>query len=182
MPPSPGPVPVAVPLAGLAPGTRYHYRLVGSSFGGSTEGADATFTTAGTPGSGRGTGPSSRDRTGPRMRICGAALLARRGRVSLSLGCPLAETLGCRGRVRLVRVPPRARDRRGAGAAAPRRAPASASAAARRRPWSIRLTPRARALLRARGALRVRAVARAVDAAGNDRETGRRLALRLPRG
>ena len=106
--PAPGPVSVAVPLAGLAPGTRYHYRLVGSSFAGSTEGADATFTTAGTPGSGRGTGPSSRDRTGPRMRIGGAALLARRGRVSLSLGCPLAETLGCRGRVRLVRVPPRA--------------------------------------------------------------------------
>jgi streptogramin lyase len=179
--PAPGPVPVAVPLAGLAPGTRYHYRLVGSSFAGTTEGADATFTTAGTPGSGRGTGPSSRDRTGPRMRIGGAALLARRGRVSLSLGCPLAETLGCRGRVRLVRMPPR-------GAVGIARAPLRLGSAPFRigggqtKAVVVRLTPRARALLRARGALRVRAVARAVDAAGNDRETGRRLALRLPRG
>jgi hypothetical protein len=34
-------------------------------------------------------------------------------------------------------------------------------------------------MLRARGAVRVRVVARAVDGAGNARETGRSLALRL---
>ncbi len=178
--PSPGPVAVTVPLTGLAPGTRYHYRVVGSSFAGTTEGADATFTTAGTPGSGRGTAAPSRDRTGPRMRIGGAALVVRRGRVSLSLGCPLAETLGCRGRVRLVRVPPR-------GAVGRASTPLRLGSARFRigggqtKVVLIRLTPRARALLRARRALRVRVVARAVDAAGNARETGRRLPLRLPR-
>jgi hypothetical protein len=59
----------------------------------------------------------------------------RRGRVAISLGCPLAETLGCRGRVRLVRVPPR-------GAVGRSRAPLRLGSArfriggGRRRPWS----------------------------------------------
>jgi hypothetical protein len=162
-------VAVTVPLDGLAPGTRYHYRLVGSSFGGTTQGADATFTTAGEPRPGAAS--AARDRTGPRMRIGRGALVARRGRVAISLGCPLAETLGCRGRVRLVRVAPRGL-RLGS---APFRIGGGQTKAV-----VVRLARRARALLRARRALRVRAVAWAVDAAGNDRETGRRLVLRLP--
>ena len=175
--PSFGPVAVSALLDGLAPGTRYHYRLVASSAGGTTQGADATFTTAGEPGQGGG-GPSSNDRTGPRMRIGGAALVARRGRVAIRLGCPLTEPLGCRGRVRLVRVP------RGGARTKAARLPLGSAAfrigGGQTRAVAVRLTPRARALLRARSALRVRAVARAVDAAGNARETGRALALRLP--
>jgi hypothetical protein len=113
------------------------------------------------------------------MRIGRAALVARRGRVSISLGCPLAEALGCRGRVRLVRVPPQ-------GAAGRASAPLRLGSAPFRigggqtKAVVVRLTRRARALLRARRALRVRVVAWAVDAAGNDRESVRRLALRLP--
>jgi hypothetical protein len=37
----------SAPLAGLAPATTYHYRLVAKSDAGTTTGADATFTTAG---------------------------------------------------------------------------------------------------------------------------------------
>ena len=37
---------VAAPLTGLAPNTTYHYRLLASSLGGSSVGADQTFTTA----------------------------------------------------------------------------------------------------------------------------------------
>jgi hypothetical protein len=68
----------------------------------------------------------------------------------------------------------------GGGAAAPRQRPLPD----RRRPDEGRGRPAdaSRAgVLRARRALRVRVVAWAVDAAGNDRETARRLALRLPR-
>jgi hypothetical protein len=39
-------VALSAPLSGLSPGTTYHYRLVASSVGGATQGADATFTTA----------------------------------------------------------------------------------------------------------------------------------------
>ena len=163
-----GPVAVSASVNGLAPGTRYHYRLVASSAAGTTQGSDATFTTGGEPGRGGG-GPSSNDRTGPRMRIGGGALVARRGRVAIRLGCPLTEPLGCRGRVRLVRVP-----RGGARTKAARLRLGSAAfriGGGQTRAVVVRLTPRARALLRARSALRVRAVARAVDAAGNARET-----------
>lgn len=41
----PGPVPVAVELAGLAPRTTYHYRLVATNAEGTTESAGTTFTT-----------------------------------------------------------------------------------------------------------------------------------------
>jgi streptogramin lyase len=42
-----GPSPVSAPIVGLAPGTTYHYRLVATNPGGTTDGPDATFTTAG---------------------------------------------------------------------------------------------------------------------------------------
>lgn len=42
-------VPVSASLSGLEPGTTYHYRLTATSAGGTTPGADATFTTAGPP-------------------------------------------------------------------------------------------------------------------------------------
>jgi hypothetical protein len=95
----------------------------------------------------------------------------------IRLGCPLAETLGCRGKVRLVRTV-RVRGRR---ATSQRLSRATfAVGGGRSKVVTVRRTRRARALLRARRAIRVRAVARAVDAAGNARETGRALVLRLP--
>src|SRR5256885_1443570 len=39
-------VSVSAPLAGLAPGTTYHYRLVATSSAGTSRGADVIFTTA----------------------------------------------------------------------------------------------------------------------------------------
>lgn len=42
-------VPVSANLAGLSPGTTYHYRLLANSTTGIEAGADATFTTPGTP-------------------------------------------------------------------------------------------------------------------------------------
>src|SRR5690606_2894196 len=39
-------VEVAIPLAGLRPGTTYHFRVVAANSLGTTPGADATFTTA----------------------------------------------------------------------------------------------------------------------------------------
>jgi hypothetical protein len=41
-------VPISVPLAGLAPGTRYHYRVVAVGAG-SSQGVDHSFVTTGTP-------------------------------------------------------------------------------------------------------------------------------------
>jgi Ca2+-binding RTX toxin-like protein len=49
-----GNVPVSTRLQGLAPGLRYHYRLVATSDGGTTVGADASFATAPLPVSSHG--------------------------------------------------------------------------------------------------------------------------------
>src|SRR3982074_2246722 len=44
------PVEVSAPISGLSPHTIYHYRIVASNAGGSSVGADQTFTTAGVAG------------------------------------------------------------------------------------------------------------------------------------
>jgi phosphodiesterase/alkaline phosphatase D-like protein len=41
-------VPVTAPLSGLTPGTTYHFRVIATNDGGTTVGADQTFTTTGT--------------------------------------------------------------------------------------------------------------------------------------
>ena len=48
---------VAEQVTGLSPGTVYHYQVVGVSAAGQVAGADATFTTAGTPPPAVATGP-----------------------------------------------------------------------------------------------------------------------------
>lgn len=53
----PSPEAVSAGLTGLEPGTTYHYRLVAANIGGTTAGADRTFTTA-SPAQGPGPGPS----------------------------------------------------------------------------------------------------------------------------
>jgi hypothetical protein len=181
IPPSAAAVKVTATLTGLAPGTRYHYRVVASNIGGTTEGADATFTTSGVPGAGGGgAGSLPRDRTGPRIRIAGAPLVARNGRVAISLGCPLTEPLGCRGRVRLATV---RRFAAGASTGAPRRVLRLGTARFRigggqTRAVTIVVSLRGRALVGRLGRLRVRAIAVAEDSAGNRRTTVRRLIMR----
>jgi hypothetical protein len=51
------PVQVSVVLSGLTPGTLYHFRLAASNSGGTTNGSDSTFSTAGAPRRDRGTYP-----------------------------------------------------------------------------------------------------------------------------
>jgi hypothetical protein len=52
-------VAVAEKITGLQPGTTYHFRISGVSAGGSTAGADVTFTTGGNPPSAVWTGPAT---------------------------------------------------------------------------------------------------------------------------
>lgn len=63
---------VGTTLAGLSPGTTYHYRVVAQHAYGTSLGADRTFTTPATPSGGGGTAPSggpaaTPDRTAPAL-------------------------------------------------------------------------------------------------------------------
>lgn len=66
-------VPVAETLSGLKAATTYHYRLVATSAGGTTPGADTTVTTAASPGSGQG---GSSDKVAP--KFLGSIALTKR--------------------------------------------------------------------------------------------------------
>jgi len=174
------PVDVSATLAGLRPSTLYHYRLVATNEQGTTRGSDRTFRTpAGPPGAGN---PGSRDRTGPRMVVAGRKLtLTRSGKVKLRLTCPLAETLGCRGAVTLE-------------TAAKVAVGSTADAAARRRlrlgkarfripggqtrTATVRVTKRARALLRRKPRSTVRVLVTGIDKTGNKRRVVKRVTLR----
>jgi hypothetical protein len=87
---------VSAPLAGLAPGTTYHYRLVatncGGCGGGTVAGVDRVFTTAGTPSSTTTTGTTNTvpttpgpDRTPPRLKVTFATRADRKGRYTVKL-------------------------------------------------------------------------------------------------
>ena len=174
LPAGPAAVPVFADVGGLASGTRYHYRLVASSAAGTTLGADGTFTTGATPG--QIPGSASGDRTGPSVRVLSRALvLTRSGVVRVSLRCPLAETLGCRGRVRLVTV----------ALLASGRHPLLLGSVAFRigggqtRTVAIRVPRCGRTLVRSRRTgVWVRATVVAADVSGNRATTARRLVLR----
>ena len=78
--------------------------------------------------------PLPGDRTGPRVRVAsGSLILTRAGRTVVSLRCPLVETLGCRGTVRLETAQAVRRGRRAGDTAA--------GAAARLRPLPDRRRP-----------------------------------------
>ncbi len=170
VPPGPAATPVSVAVGGLQSGTLYHYRLVASSAAGTSVGADRTFTTAGPPRG--GPPPPSGDRTGPRVRVAsGSLILTRAGRTVVSLRCPLVETLGCRGTVRLETLK---RFAVSAGRTAPRRVLRLGSARFRigggqTRAVTIVVSRRGRALVRRLDRLRVRAVVTASDASKNRR-------------
>ena len=114
------------------------------------------------------------------MRVAsGSLVLTRAGRVAISLRCPLAETLGCNGVVRLETVE---RLAVGTGRAAPRRVLRLGVAHFRigggqTRAVTIAVSRRGRALVRRLGRVPVRAVVTAADASGNRRIVRARLRL-----
>jgi streptogramin lyase len=169
-----GPTAISVNAAGLQPNTLYHYRLVATSAGGTTNGADRTFSTA-SSGGGLATTP---DHIGPRMKIADRLLvLSSRGRVRVSVGCPLAETLGCKGTVALQAFASVSASRK-----RPRRLDMGRRAftinGGQSRSISIRLSRSGRSYLRRRHAITVRVIVVATDADGNERTTVKRLRLR----
>jgi len=149
---------------------------VATSAGGTTNGADRTFTTA-SSGGGLATTP---DHTGPRMKIADRLLvLSSRGRVRVSVGCPLAETLGCRGTVALQAFASVSASRR---SKAPQRLNmghrAFATGGGQSRSISILLSRRGRSFVRHSHVVNVRVIVVASDADGNERTTVKRLRLR----
>ena len=84
-------VAAAASLAGLEPGTTYHYRVVASNGDGTTPGADSTFTTAALPP----------------VAFAGLSILTKnvradsKGRVSVNLRCPAAAVGNCKGKITL---------------------------------------------------------------------------------
>ena len=169
-----GPTTISINAAGLLPNTLYHYRLVASSAGGTTNGADRTFTTAAS-GGGLATTP---DHIGPRMRIAKRLLvLSRRGRVRVSVGCPLAETLGCRGTVALQAFSSASASRRAAHRLNMGRR-AFKGGGGQSRSVSVLLSRRGRSYVRHKHAITVRVIVVARDADGNERTTVKRLRLR----
>jgi hypothetical protein len=105
-------VAVSASIAGLAPGTAYHFRIVATGPGGNSSGVDGTFTTAPvievplqqppptetapTPG-GQGTSPFVQSSTPPAPVALGGNVLAvsRLGSVAVKLTCH--EAGGCAG-------------------------------------------------------------------------------------
>ncbi len=172
------PVAIAANVGGLKPGTLYHYRVVAANARGTTNGADATFTTA--RGSSTGGGGTPRDTSAPKLAIATPAKPAAPGKGSLTLqiGCPLAETLGCHGSVRLETLAKVTASRKGA---APSRLALGTVrfrvGAGQKRAVEIRLSRSGKAFVRKHHRLRVRAIVTAVDAAGNHRTTVKRLTL-----
>jgi hypothetical protein len=82
---------VSAAVAGLTPGTTYHYRLVASSVGGTANGADATFTTQ-----------SATPTTGT-LTVNSSSVTVRRGKAPIRVTCsggPCRGTLTLTARIR----------------------------------------------------------------------------------
>ena len=92
--------PVSVALAGLSPGTTYHYRVLATNSAGTSATTDQTFTTSPAP-----IVPVSRPAPGPRRSILslliGGTLKVRHGRVQVALACAATGT-DCVGKVSLT--------------------------------------------------------------------------------
>jgi CSLREA domain-containing protein len=103
------PTPVGAELAGLQPGTTYHYRLVATTRDGSTVGSDQTFTTAaaGAPGGGgqAGAGGDSGRHTAPFAGLtlrAQSVKLTKPGRARVKATCPATTVVHCTGTLRLT--------------------------------------------------------------------------------
>jgi streptogramin lyase len=179
---SPGGVPasVTVPLGGLQPSTLYHYRVVAANKQGTSPGEDRTFTTARGSSSSNGGAGSGRDTTGPKLGVVTPGSVPMDDSViTINIGCPLAETLGCRGSVTLETA---AKFAGGRSAAVRKRLRLGTArfklGAGQTRPVNVHLSRKGRALVRKKHRMRVRVVVTARDHAGNRTTTVRALTLR----
>lgn len=94
---------VAARVAGLAPGTTYHYRLVAANATGTSRGADHTFTTASAPVAAKPARVKAAGlsvKIGPRIDRHAPYRYTVKGRLSLPKG--IARPAGCTGRVQVV--------------------------------------------------------------------------------
>jgi hypothetical protein len=170
-------------LDGLNPATTYHYRVVATNAGGTTKGADQTFTTASAaqpaPPSPPSPAPPSAPSSAP-PAFAGVRLVSTRlsfgGRfITLKLSCPPGTVGGCSGRTTLT-----ARRRASSGAAAAvalGRAPFSIAAGGRTS-VSLRVSRAGRRLLSQVRRLRAKDTTAARDEAGQSRTTTAAVTIR----
>ena len=93
-------LPVAARIAGLTPGTTYHFRLVGTNSAGAGHGSDQSFTTA------PAAPPPAGSTTGSSGGFAGVSLVSPRLALTrrfivLKLSCPAGTAGGCSGLTRL---------------------------------------------------------------------------------
>jgi hypothetical protein len=168
-------VAAAATLAGLTPGTTYHYRIVAANAGGVASGGDRTFTTAPPPRPSTSPSPPG---TTPAQPFAGIALASgrltyERGTIAVTLRCPAGTTGRCTGRTRLTARPRRTSTRR----VTLGRANFSV-APGRRGRIAVRVTRAGRHMLRRVPRLRARAVTAARDGAGQARTTRTAVTIR----
>ena len=85
-------------VAGLAPATTYHYRVVASNAAGAVNGADQTFTTA---PAGSGTPSPTAPGGFAGVKLISTALTLKRGFVAVKLSCPAGTAGRCTGVTKL---------------------------------------------------------------------------------
>jgi hypothetical protein len=97
-----GPDPVSQAFTGLAPATTYHYRVVATFAGGSSAGADKTFTTAAAPAPDVPVTPVVPAPFGGMLLSPQTVKPNKRGKVKLTLACPAAAIGNCVGTDKLT--------------------------------------------------------------------------------
>lgn len=156
-----GPDPVAAhaTITGLAPGTTYHYRLVVTNPDGTATGVDRTFKTALPPPSFAG------------AAIVSKSAKVKKGAARIKVACPRAAVTGCRGSLTLT-----AKGKRVGKAS-------FAIASGRTVGVKVKLSKKARKVLRSKKKLKTKAKTSAVDARGGKAvvRTGK-VTLKLPAG
>ena len=157
-------------VAGLEPGTTYHYRVVASNAGGVVRGADQTFTTAPATTATQSAGGFAG------VKLISTALTLKRGFVVVKLSCPAATAGRCSGATKLSAR----RKRVGTRAAANvklGRARFSIAAGGRAK-LKVRVSRAGRRLFAHRRRLRGRAASSAHDAAGLSKTTTSHVTIR----
>jgi hypothetical protein len=187
--PSPGsgtsPVTVSARVTGVSPNTTYHFRISAANAGGTSKGADGSFTIVQIGGGGAG-GPGAATPGAsagllPAVTLLGTSLVVRSsGLVTVKLLCPVGES-SCIGKITLraaIASTKSGRQRR-AKALLTLTHGAFALAGGQRKAFRFRLTAAAQALLSLAGKLRAQATITAHDAVGASASTLTRVALRL---
>jgi hypothetical protein len=169
-------VPASASLAGLAPGTTYHYRLVASNAAGVVRGADRTFTTAAASGtSGTGTQPPPPG-TFAGVKLISTKLVLKRRFIVVKVSCPAGTAGTCAGVTKLSTRRPRTASR-AARTVSLGRASFSIAAGGQAR-VRVRVSRAGRRLFAHTRRLRGRAASAAHDAAGLSQTTRARVTIR----